>query len=492
MPTILNAPSGEDTSSDGTEAIPVSGSKYMLVSTIAAYIRTLAQTLTNKTIDLASNTLTGTKAQFNTAMSDADFATLTGSETLTNKTIALGSNTVSGTTAQFNTALSDGDFATLAGTEALTNKTLTTPTISGAITFPDNVRQTFNPGADAAGLNVGSHAGDPGTPSNGDVWYDSTANELTARINGANVALGAAGGGSVATDAIWDAKGDLAGGTGANTAARLAVGTNGQILSADSGETTGLKWITNTAGGLTNSNISPTTSNQTAAVNTRYFADVSGLTANRNFILPAGTVGDIIELNIKVGDTAFAFIVIGDTGISINGGSTATEWSRLFITGENIRLVADTTSNWQIVTDGRKPCIGKMMLSAADTTNSAATDTLPTWDTKVLDVGEVCDTTNFRFNIRRAGKYYAFGGSYPNGSVTDQQYYYTTIKQGSTAVARSLIRASGAGGNMTPTTGTVIDCAVADEIYLYYTSQAANMGITNASPDAQFNIVEQF
>lgn len=44
--------------------------------------------------------------------------------TLTNKTIALGSNTVSGTTAQFNTALTDGDFATLAGTEALTNKTI--------------------------------------------------------------------------------------------------------------------------------------------------------------------------------------------------------------------------------------------------------------------------------------------------------------------------------------------------------------------------------
>ena len=46
------------------------------------------------------------------------------SKTLTNKTIALGSNTVSGTTAQFNTALSDGSFATLAGTETLTNKTI--------------------------------------------------------------------------------------------------------------------------------------------------------------------------------------------------------------------------------------------------------------------------------------------------------------------------------------------------------------------------------
>ena len=90
-------------------------------------------TLTNKTIDLASNTITGTRAQFNTALSDDDFATLTGTETLTNKTVALGSNTVTGTTAQFNTALTDNDFATLAGSETLTNKTvnLSNNTLSG-------------------------------------------------------------------------------------------------------------------------------------------------------------------------------------------------------------------------------------------------------------------------------------------------------------------------------------------------------------------------
>lgn len=56
--------------------------------------------------------------------------TAAGTATLSNKTIALGSNTVSGTTAQFNTALTDGDFTTLAGTETLTNKTLTSPTIN--------------------------------------------------------------------------------------------------------------------------------------------------------------------------------------------------------------------------------------------------------------------------------------------------------------------------------------------------------------------------
>lgn len=52
-----------------------------------AFVESGTSTLTNKSIDLTNNTLTGTKAQFNTAMTDADFATLTGTETLTNKTL---------------------------------------------------------------------------------------------------------------------------------------------------------------------------------------------------------------------------------------------------------------------------------------------------------------------------------------------------------------------------------------------------------------------
>ena len=94
------------------------------------------ETLTNKTINLANNTLSGTLAQFNTAVSDADLASLAGTETLTNKTINLANNTLSGTLAQFNIALSDADFASLAGTETLTNKTvnLSNNTLSGNLT----------------------------------------------------------------------------------------------------------------------------------------------------------------------------------------------------------------------------------------------------------------------------------------------------------------------------------------------------------------------
>jgi hypothetical protein len=79
------------------------------------------------------------------------------------------------------------------------NTSVVTLSDAGAFTFPDDVRQTFNPGSNNAGVNVGALAGDPSSPSNGDLWYDSSANELTARINGANVALGA---GSSASDSF--------------------------------------------------------------------------------------------------------------------------------------------------------------------------------------------------------------------------------------------------------------------------------------------------
>lgn len=50
-------------------------------------------------------------------------------------------------------------------------------------------------------------------------------------------------------NAIVDAKGDLIAATAADTPARLAVGTNGQVLTADSTAATGIKWATPATGG---------------------------------------------------------------------------------------------------------------------------------------------------------------------------------------------------------------------------------------------------
>jgi hypothetical protein len=53
-------------------------------------------------------------------------------------------------------------------------------------------------------------------------------------------------------NAIVDAKGDLIAATANDTPARLAVGTNGQVLTADSTASTGIKWATPASGsGLT-------------------------------------------------------------------------------------------------------------------------------------------------------------------------------------------------------------------------------------------------
>ena len=120
------------------------------VTDLDTFFISTTQTLSNKTInsdsntltlDLSEGTLTGTTAEFNTALSDGSFATLAGTETLTNKTIDSASNTLTldlsegtltGTTAEFNSALSDDSFATLTNTVTLTNKTLTAPKIANA------------------------------------------------------------------------------------------------------------------------------------------------------------------------------------------------------------------------------------------------------------------------------------------------------------------------------------------------------------------------
>lgn len=91
---VLTAPQINDTTADHQYIVAVSElaadrniTLPLLTGNDVFVFADFIQTLTNKTFNLTSNTLTGTLAQFNTAVSDADLASLAGTETLTNKRI---------------------------------------------------------------------------------------------------------------------------------------------------------------------------------------------------------------------------------------------------------------------------------------------------------------------------------------------------------------------------------------------------------------------
>ena len=122
-----------DPTADRTITFPDAAGTVALTSDIS-YPVTLnnSVTLTNKTLALGSNTISGTLAQFNTAVTDATLVSTTGSETLTNKSVNLANNTLTGTLAQFNTAVSNATLVSTTGTETLTNKSLTDPVLTGS------------------------------------------------------------------------------------------------------------------------------------------------------------------------------------------------------------------------------------------------------------------------------------------------------------------------------------------------------------------------
>ena len=116
---------------DAANAISIASGNIVFEGSTANDFETTL-TVTDPTAD---RTITFPDAGGTVALTSDISYPVTASNTVTfsNKSIALGSNTVTGTTAQFNTALTDDNFATIAGTETLTNKTLTSPAINSGV-----------------------------------------------------------------------------------------------------------------------------------------------------------------------------------------------------------------------------------------------------------------------------------------------------------------------------------------------------------------------
>lgn len=160
-------------------------------------------------------------------------------------------------------------------------------------------------------------------------WFldDGSAGGGPGLVAGANVTLTPSGDGSTITisaattgasgipAAIVDVKGDLIAATAADTVARLPAGTNGQVLTADSAQTTGLAWTT------------PGTTPSDGSVTNAKVASGAGITLDKTTDSTAST-GRLAMTNAERTKLA-GLATIATTGSASDLGSGTVQFARL-------------------------------------------------------------------------------------------------------------------------------------------------------------------
>ena len=144
-------------------------------------LRDSTDTLTNKSISLGSNTVTSTLAQLNTAVTDADVASLTGTETLTNKKLSDSTTTIVDVSDATKAIKFDvGGTTSVTGTIATaftTARTLTLPDATGTIAITTDI-------SDAISNAAAAQDSDDITEGTLNLFYTTARSSLNAPLAG--------------------------------------------------------------------------------------------------------------------------------------------------------------------------------------------------------------------------------------------------------------------------------------------------------------------